>query len=303
MIPLVLRRLAGLLILTLILPLFTLLILRLIPGDFCRATLPETASLANYQQCQRQLPSLGESYYHTLSRLAQGDLGNSLQGHHRPVATDLATHLPSTVWLGSLSCLFGLIVGTTSGLLVAHWRHRWPGHLINLMGITLLATPIFILAVLLRALFVFQFRWLQILEELKTWQSLLLPVLAIGLPLAALFMRNTRNAVLLELQQDYIRTARAKGVPDWRLFVHHAWRNAGQTLIPLTGLVLVSLLDGTLLVELIFNRPGLGRYTFEAVISQDYPALQGVILLIALLTVTGNLLTDLLYHHLFPQSR
>lgn len=171
------------------------------------------------------------------------------------------------------------------------------------MGITLLATPVFILAVLLRSLFVFQFRWIQILEDLKAWQSLLLPILAIGLPVAALFMRNTHNAVLLELQQDYIRTARAKGVPAWRLLVHHAWRNAGQTIIPLAGLVLVSLLDGTLLVELIFNRPGLGRYTFEAVISQDYPALQGVILLIALLTITVNLLTDLLYHHLFPQSR
>jgi peptide/nickel transport system permease protein len=116
-------------------------------------------------------------------------------------------------------------------------------------------------------------------------------------------MRLTRNAIMVELGRDYIRTARAKGLPEWRISVRHTLRNALSAIIPLTGLVFIGMVDGVLLIEIIFNRPGLGRYTFNAVIAQDFPALQGVILLIAIFTVTINLAADLVYAWLFPQSR
>lgn len=296
-------RLGSIFFMVIIVQMLTITMVSIIPGGYCSFVLPDHASVETRQACEQQQPSLWRKYEVAFVDLFQLDLGRSLRGSHRPISTELAEHIPATFYLALISGTLSLSLGIVGGVLAAKGRYKLWGQAINWLGIGLLVLPVFILAFLLRYVLVFNLKWFHILEDPDQWQSLIMPTLAISLPLGAWFMRITRNAIVNELNRDYIRMAQAKGLLNQYILIRHALRNALSAIIPLAGLTLIGLLDGVLLIEIIFNRPGLGRYTFDAVLTQDYPALQGVVLLITIVTVTGNLATDLVYAWLFPQNR
>ena len=303
MLPLVLRRLRDLVVMILVTVFITLLMLETIPGGYCSAALPDRADKATRQACEQEKePGLGVKYAATLSRLAHLDLGRSLSSK-RPVKDEIAEQLPATFVLAVVSLSLSLAIGLAGGMAAAQGRQQTWGKLLNWTAIGLLSLPSFVLAMLLMQLFALRLHWLRILAGAQQWQGLVMPVLAITIPLSAIFMRITRNAVIDVLDRDYIRTAHAKGLRSRQVFAGHALRNALAAIIPFTGLVLAGLLDGTLLIEAIFARPGLVRYTFRAVQTPDYPALQGVVLVVLILTAMSSLLADLAHIRLLPHSR
>lgn len=302
MLRMIVQRLRDIVLMLLVVNLLTLFMLEAVPGGYCYYALPETSPPEVLKQCLDLEPSLLEKYAHTLGNLVHLSLGYSLHSG-RPVTDELGEQLPSTVVLAIVSLALSLSIGLSAGLLAAHGRKSWWGLLLNWAGVSLLSVPSFVVALLLLQLLAMQFKWLRILSSPNEWQGLIMPVLAIALPLSALFMRVTRNAVIDVQGREYIRTAQAKGLGPGLVLFRHALPNALAAIIPLTGLILAGLLDGTLLIEAIFNRPGVGRYTFTALLSQDYPALQGVVLLVTVTTTTANLAADLLQAYLLPPSR
>lgn len=296
------RRLRDIVLMLLMVNLLTLVMLGAVPGGYCYYVLPETAPPRVLEACLKHEPPLLEKYVRTLDNLAHLSLGYSRHSG-RPVAEELGEQIPSTVVLALVSLALSLSIGLSAGLLAAHGRKSWWGLLLNWAGVSLLSVPSFVVALLLLQLLAMQFKWLRILGNPNEWQGLIMPVLAIALPLSALFMRVTRNAVIDVQDREYIRTAQAKGLRPSLVLFRHALPNALAAIIPLTGLVLAGLLDGTLLIEKIFARPGLGSYTFDALLSHNYPALQGVVLLVTITTTTANLAADLLQAYLLPPSR
>ncbi len=287
----------------LVMAFLTIMMLEAIPGGYCSVALPDHASKKTREACEQEKdPPLGSKYVKILNRLVRLDLGQSLSSK-RSIKTEIAEQLPDTLRLAVTCLLLSLGFGMSVGIFAAQSRHSLRGKLLNWVGMFLLSLPSFVLALLLMQLFALRLGWLHILGDSRQWQSMVMPVLAITIPLSALFMRLTRNAVIGVLSRDYIRTARAKGMRERRVLTIHALRNASAAIIPFAGLVLAGLLDGTLLIEAIFSRPGLGTYTFDALTTQDYPALQGVVLLVTVLTAAASLLADLAHAYLLPQSR
>ncbi len=300
---LVARRLRDLAVMILVMTFLTLLMLEAIPGGYCSMALPDHADNTTRQTCeQAKEPSLEKKYIAAIGQLARFDLGRSLSSG-RSVKAEIAEQLPATVTLALISLTLSLTIGLAGGLAAAQGRYRPWGRLLNWIGIGLLSLPSFVLALLLMQFFALRLQWLRILGDAEHWQSLVMPVLAITIPLSAIFMRITRNAVVDVLNRDYIRTAYAKGLHVRQIVTYHALRNALAAIIPFAGLVLAGLLDGTLLIEAIFARPGLGRYTFKAVQTQDYPALHGVVLVVLVLTAMTSLLADITHARLLPLSR
>ncbi len=302
MLAMIARRLRDLLFILLLMPLLTVAMLEAAPGRYCDYILPETASAETRQACYDREPGLLEKYLRALRNLLRLNLGQSLRSG-RPVADELAWNFPATCELALISLALSLAGGVAAGVVAVKGRYRLWGHWLNWSGVSLLALPSFVLAVLLRDVFVARFQMTTVIGSPYNLKQLLLPALTIAIPLGAFFMRVTRNALLETLDKDYIRTARAAGLSDWRILVRHALPNTAATLVPLTGLILASLLDGTLLVERVFGRAGLGSYVFNALTSKDYPVVQGVVLLVAVLTALISLGADLLQAALTPASR
>lgn len=302
MVKLVLRRLVDLIWLVLAVELVTLTMLEFTPGSYCGYTLPDHASVEVREACEASMPSFWWRYAETVGELVHLNLGTSLSSH-QTVALELAEQLPSTLRLGLLSFGFSIPIGVVGGMVAARYRFQPLGQLVNWGGIAVISLPSFVLALVLIKIFALRLGWVRVLGNADEWRALILPIISISLPLSAWFMRITRNAIVDVLNRDYIRTAQAKGLGVRYILLHHALRNALSVIIPLVGLVLAGLLDGTLLIEIIFNRPGLGRYTLQAVQTHNYPALQGVVLLVMFITVLSNLLADLLQSWLLPQSR
>lgn len=300
---LILRRLRDLVFMTLIMEFLTIVMLEATPGSYCSFALPDHASLEARQACEVATEvSIWNKYSTSLNQLAHFNLGTSLTSR-RPVITELAEQLPSTFRLGAICFCISLITGMLAGVIAVRNRSNITGYLVNWAGISILSLPSFVLAIVLIKVVALHLGWVRILGDAHEWRMMVLPILSISFPLSAWFMRITRNAIADILSHDYIRTAKAKGLRKNRIFIHHALRNALSAIIPLAGIALAGLLDGTLLIEIIFNRPGLGRYTLEAVQTHNYPALQGVVLLVMVITVIANLLADMGQAALFPQSR
>lgn len=299
----IIRRLRDLAIMILLVPLLTVTMLEFTPGSYCNFVLPDHVSLETRQACHAEYEvGIGSKYWRTLRNATQGHLGYSLNSH-RPIAKEIVEQFTFTFNLGLLSFVVAIVFGTCGGIIAAQKRHAYTGKLLNWAGISAISLPSFIVALLLLKVFAVQLGMVSILGSPNQWEMMVLPVAAISLPLSAWFLRVTRNAIVDVLSEDYIRTATAKGIADRKIFLNHAFRNALGIVIPFSGIVLAGLLDGTLIVEIIMNRPGLGRYTLDAVITHDYPALQGVIILTVTITVLVNMVSDLLYFRLFPLSR
>jgi len=285
--------------------------INIIPGDPAALMLGDyyTGEAYNALVTKMRLDQpLHVRYFHFLGDVLQGDLGTSFRSG-RTVASDIASQFPYTLVLALSSLLIAIVIGVAIGILSALTRNRWPDQLAMLGALSSISTPSFFFGVLLILVFSVSLGWFPALgagdfaEPSSVISHLVLPALALGLRSAAMIARLTRSAVIEILNQDYIRTAQAKGLARRTVLLQHALRNATLPLITIIGLDLGSLLGGTTIVEIVFNRPGMGKLLVDGVLNRDYPTVQGTIIFFMLLILLSNLLADIGYGLADPRIR
>ncbi|MFI1620765.1 ABC transporter permease [Streptomyces lydicus] len=313
MIRFLVKRLTQAMVVLLLVSVLVFVLLHLLPGGPARAILgvqatPDAVAHFNHQQgYDRSLP---EQYVSYLGRLLTGDLGESYK-LNQSVASLLAERLPKTALLAGLALALAAVVAVPLGVLQAVRRGRAADYLLTGVAFLAYATPVFFLGLVLILVFGQQ---LQLLPAeapqadtvggiLAQAPALVLPVVTAALGIVAAFSRYLRSAVLDNLAEDYVRTARAKGQSNARIMARHVLRNALIPLATLLGLYLPTLFSGTLVVESMFNYPGMGLLFWNAAQSSDFPVLLGVTLVVGVATVLGSLLADLAYALLDPRIR
>jgi peptide/nickel transport system permease protein len=239
----------------------------------------------------------------------QGDLGFSWR-IRQPVGQLILTKLPVTAQLGAMAFAIAVCLGVPLGILSAVYKNRPLDYIANGIGLAGLSTPNFWLGIMLILLVSVDLGWLPpsgYVPLTEDWrQSLattIMPAFVLGNAISAILMRHTRSAMLIALEQDYVRTARAKGLREWRVVLQHALRNALVPVVTLGALELGTLLSGAVLTEQVFSIPGFGKLIVDAVFNRDYPVVQGVVLVTATVYVLLNLLADLLYVLINPRLR
>ncbi len=242
-------------------------------------------------------------------RVARFDLGESLRTG-KPVIEDIARRFPYTLQIVVMAMLIAVLVGVPVGVLSAAFSGSWGDQLLRALSILGLAAPSFWVGLLLILGLVWLFQWSAPLFWEPFWVSpwksitqLFWPALAVGLRQLALIARMTRSIMLEVLGEDYIRTARAKGLSEWSVVMHHGLRNGMLPVVTLIGFEVSALFGGLIVTETVFSVPGLGQYVVTAILNRDYPAAQGIVLILAGIVVLGNLCVDLLYGVLDPRTR
>ena len=279
-------------------------LLHLIPGDPVDIMLGEQALAADRQQMRAALGldrPLAVQYLAFLGRTVRGELGRSFH-HRRPVAQLIAERIPATFELMMGGMAVALAVALPLGLMAALHHGRWLDQLASLFAVLGVATPNFWLGPLLILAFAIRLDWLPV-NERGTLAHLVLPSITLGTAMAALLSRMTRMALVEVLGEDYIRTARAKGLGAWAVVIVHALSNALIPVVTVIGLQIGVLLSGAIITERIFDWPGLGTLLLDGIHGRDYPLVQGCILVIAVTYVAVNLLTDLVYGWIDPRIR
>jgi peptide/nickel transport system permease protein len=305
---------------------------RAIPGDPAQIMLGQQASQEQVQQVREKMgldKPIFVQYGLFLKDALRGDLGNSIVTG-RPVTTELLTRLPATFELTAFAMLIAILVGIPVGVISAVRQYSLLDKTTSVLALTGISMPIFWLAMVLVVIFgvnlellpfpgrldpttgITAITGLVLVDSLLTlnfagfWDGLLhliMPALALGTIPMAVIMRMTRSSMLEVLNEDYVRTARAKGVVPWRVVFKHALRNAMLPTITVIGLQAGLLMGGAIITETIFSWPGIGLYAYQSVGSRDYASIQGVVLYGALLFVLINLLVDVLYAILDPRVR
>jgi len=279
-------------------------LIHLVPGDPVEVMLGETASPADRAQLRERLgldrPLLVQlgSYLADLARL---DLGRSLHSRE-PISAILARRVPATAELAFASIAVALVIALPLGVLAASRRDSWWD--LGAMGFSMLGVsiPNFVMGPLLILVFSVWAGWLPVSGR-DGMASLILPALTLGTAMAAILSRMVRSSLLEVLGEDFVRTARAKGLPARAVLLRHALRNATLPVITVLGLQLGTLLGGAVITEIVFSWPGVGQLTIEAIQRRDYPVLQACVLVISLAYVVVNTLTDLAYAGLDPRIR
>jgi peptide/nickel transport system permease protein len=288
-------------------------LLHALPGGPARGILGQQATQAQinaFNQAQGFDKSLPEQYWLYLSRLLQGNLGESYK-LNQSVASLIGQRLPRTLVLSGLSTLLALIIAVPLGVWQAVRRRRLADHLITAVAFVAYATPSFFVALLLVLAFADKLTWFPpqapqantIGGILADPRALVLPVLTGTIATVAVFSRYVRSAVLDNLSEDYTRTARAKGVREARVVGIHVLRNSLTPVITMLGYYVPVVFSGAIVIEAIFNFPGMGLMFWNATQTSDYPTELGVVLVIAIATVVGSLLADLLQAAADPRVR
>ncbi len=278
--------------------------IRLLPGDPARIMAGPQATGEDVQGMRARLgldqPFVSQ-YALFLGRAMQGDLGVSIRSR-RPVLREVADRFPYTLALACSSYALAIMVGTLAGVAAALRQGR-AADLLVMLGSTIAGSLAnFWLALMGMDLLAVRLGWLPLLGA-GSWDHYVLPSLSLGLLPTALIARMTRSSLLDILRQDYVRTARAKGLPAWVVTGKHALRNALVPIITVVGLNFGGLLGGAVVTESVFNWPGLGRMLVDAVRTRDYPSIQSLVLLAVLCVVLVNLAADLLIAGLDPRIR
>lgn len=308
-----LRRLAQAVALVLVVATLVAVFIHLIPGDPVYVILGENnvtpervAAVRAELGLDRPIPV---QYADWLGRVARGDFGDSLTSR-RPIGGDLLLRLPRTLELILVSTLLSVAVGIPLGVVAATYRNRLPDLFVSTVALVGVSAPVFVVGTLL--LLVFGVRWgilpatgyVAFAEDpLGHLQHLILPSVTLATLETAVVLRMTRSSMLEVLAEDYVRTARAKGLDGRVILYGHALRNALIPVLTIIGVQIGSSLGGTVLVELIFNWPGLSSYLVTGINQRDYPVVQAVVLVIAALFILLNLLTDLIYAVVDPRIR
>jgi peptide/nickel transport system permease protein len=292
----------------------TFALIRLAPGDAvlialgadARATPEQVSAIRRAYGLDQPVPV---QYARWLGRVVQGDLGKSIRTG-RTIRQELALRLPVTIELTVLAAILGTIPALVFGTLAAIRRNSGLDYAATVSTLVGISVPNFLLATLLVLAFSLWLRWLPPLgyvelarNPAQNLRNMVLPALSLGLPLTAILMRMTRSSVLEALGQEHVRVARAKGLRERRVILRHVLPNAAIPIITVTGIQIARLLGGTVIVETIFGLPGIGRYIFEAIGTRDYPVVQGVTLVIAVLFVLVSLVVDILYAVVDPRLR
>lgn len=286
------------------------MIIQLVPGDPARVILGVAASQENVEALRERLglnQPVWTQYAGWLWGLVRGDLGDSLITG-QPVLPQIFQRLPATLLLAGAGLLVGLSIALPAGIISA----LKPRSALDLSATVFsqigVSIPDFWLGILLVVLFSLTLGWLPsqgytpIGEDFWDWLShLILPALTVGIISGSIQTRFIRSAMLEVLHQDYVRTARAKGLTEAMVINRHALRNAMITIVTIIGLQLTALLSAVVVVEVVFSWPGLGRLTLDAVLDRDYPLLQGAVFTMATLLALVNLVTDLLYAYIDPR--
>ena len=287
------------------------LLIHLVPGDPILQMLGDGAAPTDLTALRHQygldLP-LGQQYIHYWVRVAHGDLGSSIRLHDT-VGHLIAMRYPYTLALTLTALFFGLLLALPAGILAAVRRGRFLDQALSVVSLFGLSVPGLALGPVLILIFSIDLGWLPVSGANSSggrsieWPYLVLPSIAMGASLAAILTRMVRTAMLEELGQDYIRTARAKGLSERAVVCRHALPNALVPIITVVGLQFGALLAGAIVTETIFSWPGLGRLVVSAISNRDYALVQGCLLSIGLTYVLVNLLTDVVYRWVNPRMR
>lgn len=276
--------------------------IHLVPGDPVEVMLGETASNADKESLRRELgldQPLGTQYVRFLAALAAGDLGRSLYEREN-VARLIGARFPATLELALVAMTVALLMAFPLGILAALKRHSWIDRFSLLFSLLGLSMPNFWLGPLAIIVFSINLGWLPVSGR-GTLSHLILPAVTLGMAMSAILTRMIRSALLDVLHEDYIQTARAKGLSEPRVWLKHALRNSLLSVVTIVGLQFGALLAGSIITETIFTWPGIGRLTIHAIQTRDYPLVQGCILVIAISYLFVNLVTDILYRLVDPR--
>jgi len=280
------------------------LLIHLVPGDPIQQMLGEGASGVDIQAARHayglDVP-LGRQYINYWKGVFHGDLGKSIR-FNQNVFTIIVQRYPATIELTLAALLVALALAIPAGVRSARRRNRWDDRLLSFVSLLGLSFPNFALGPILILLFSVQLGVLPVSGS-GTLAHLVLPAITMGGSLAAILTRMVRTSMLEELSQDYVRTARAKGLPEDVVVYKHALRNAMVPVLTVVGLQFGALLAGAIVTETIFSWPGIGRLTIQAISSRDYFLVEGCILAIGLTYIAVNFLTDLLYTVVNPRIR
>jgi ABC-type dipeptide/oligopeptide/nickel transport system permease component len=278
------------------------LLLFVAPGDPVQAMVGERADSATIARLRRELrldDPLPVQFGHYVAGVVKGDLGKSYITN-RPIRNDILERFPKTLQLAGAAMLLATICGVTLGILSAHT----PGGIVDRIGLGIaylgISFPVYWVGLLLILLFAVSLHWLPP-SGFGGVRYLVLPALALGMRSIAFLARMTRSAMLDALGADYVRTARAKGLPERLVVARHALRNALIPIITVLGLDFGAYLTGSILTETIFSWPGLGRYVVNAIARRDLPAIQGSVLFLSAVFVLVNLITDIAYAKADPR--
>jgi peptide/nickel transport system permease protein len=278
--------------------------LHLVPGDPVAAMFigQGGAKAEQLEQVREQLglnDPIGVQYANYLKNLVQGDLGRSIRTNE-PVSEMIARNFPPTLQLTIASMTLAIVLGVTLGVIAAIKRGSLVDNLTMMIALTGVSMPSFWLGLLLISVFSIRLNWFPIIGG-NGWQGLVLPAFSLGFAAAAIIARMVRSSLLEVLGENYIVTARAKGLAERRVIVRHAFQNAAIPVLTIVGLQFGGLLAGAVIVESVFSRQGLGRMLVSALQSRDFPVAQGGVLFVATVYVLVNLVVDLLYSVVDPR--
>ena len=284
--------------------LLTFMLIHLVPGDPVEVMLGESASVADKDALRADLglnQPLFSQFDSYLNKLAHGDFGQSIHSK-TPIIDLLKARYPATLKLAFLSLLIGLSIGVPLGIWAALWAGHWQDMMVTIISVRFSAMPAFWLGPILMLVFAVWLGWLPV-SGMESRTSIILPAITLGLGLSAILTRMTRTSLLEVLNDDYIRTARAKGLSEKAVIIRHALRAALLPIITIVGLQMGSLLAGTVITETVFSWDGIGRLLVVSIEKRDYPVTQACVLVVALSYVLVNLVTDILYQLADPRVR
>jgi ABC-type dipeptide/oligopeptide/nickel transport system permease component len=281
------------------------LLIHIVPGDPVRNALGDNATpeqvLALKQKLGLDLP-LGQQYVHYWRGVLQGDLGVSLANPTDKVLDRILTRYPATLELALAGLFVALLIAIPLGVTAGRHQGKWIDNAASVIALLGISTPGFVLGPLMIYVFALKFDLLPVSGR-GGIEYLILPAITMGAALSAILTRMVRSSVIEELGEDYVRTARAKGLSETRVVYKHVLKNGLIPVVTVLGLQFGVLLAGAIITETIFSWPGLGRLTIDAINARDYPLVQGCILMIAVTYIIANLLTDLAYRLLDPRMK
>jgi peptide/nickel transport system permease protein len=282
----------------------TFLLIHLVPGDPVEVMLGESASSADRETLRAELglnqPIITQFGIY-IAKLARGDFGVSIHTK-TPIIEMIKTRYPATLKLAFISFIIGLVIGVPMGIYAALKAGHWQDFVVTIISVRFSAMPSFWLGPMLMLLFAVWLGWLPV-SGMDSPTSIILPAITLGFGLSAILTRMTRTSLLEVLGDDYIRTARAKGLKEKTVVVRHALRAALLPIITIVGLQMGSLLAGTVITETIFSWDGIGLLLVESIEKRDYPVTQACVLVVAISYVLVNVLTDMLYRIADPRVK
>ena len=300
----IVKRVIGVIPTLIIVTTFVFFFVRLIPGDPARLVAGPQATLEDVEVVREELglnkPILTQ-YADYVTGLFHGDLGMSLRTK-RPVATEVSLRYMNTVKLTVFSLVWSVIVGVLIGVWSGKHRSRWQDYTGMTLAISGISMPSFWIGFLLIMVFSVNLKWFPTTGA-DSWKSFILPAIALGTSIAAIIARFTRSSIIEVMEEDYIRTARAKGLREKSVIWKHAFRNAMISVVTVVGLQFGFLLGGSVVTESVFAFPGLGSLLVESVNYRDYNAIQSLILIFSLHFILINLVVDILYALLNPEIK